>query len=360
VPWRALTWLAGWWLLGRTPAPRRRAGPPAPTVSVIIPARDEAASLPHLLGSLAAQPQAGVEVIVVDDGSADGTGDLARAGGATVLAAPPAPPGVSGKPSACAAGATAATGNVLVFLDADVTLGDGALAAVVGEVAARGGLVSVQPFHRTERPYERLSAICNLVSMMGSLAFTGPPRPGRPMAFGPCLATTRADYEAAGGHRHPDVRSEHLEDIALSRTYRAAGLPVTVFAGRDLISFRMHPGGPRQMADGWTRSLGAGARRGSPAAFVGPFAWVTGALLGAWAGVQAVRRRDRRWRNAATYAAWAAQVQVLSRRAGRFGAATGALFPAPLLAFVALFVRSVLVVVTGRRIRWRGRKLVSG
>jgi hypothetical protein len=249
----------------------------------------------------------------------------------------------------------ASTGDVLVFLDADVSLRRGAIAAIAGEVVDRGGLVSVQPFHRTERLYERLSAICNVVSMMGSLAFTGPPRPSGPMAFGPCLATTRDDYVAAGGHLHPDVRSQHLEDIALSRTYRRAGRPVTVFAGRDLVGFRMHPSGPREMVDGWTRSLAAGARRGSPAAFAGPFVWVTGALMAARAGVRAVTSPQHRWRNVGVYVAWAAQIQWMLRRAGRFGGTTAALFPAPLLAFVALFARSLLLVATGRRVQWRRR-----
>lgn len=360
----AIQWAAGVWLLARIRGPQRSrsgrvAGERAPTVSVIVPARNEEASLPHLLASLAAQTVPPSEVIVVDDHSEDATAALAAAAGVTVLDAPPLAEGWRGKPAACAAGAEMATGELLVFLDADVTLAPGALAAVIDEHRRSGGLVSVQPFHMTARPYERLSAICNVVSMMGTLAFTGPPRREVTMAFGPCMVTSRADYDAVGGHTDPTVRSQVIEDIFLARCFRAADLPVSVLGGRTMVRFRMYPGGPRQLIDGWTRSLGVGARGASPLAIVGPFLWVWGALVAAWDGLSAVVGGPHRVVDAVVYAVWAAQIGWMLRRVGRFGALTAVLFPVPLLAFVALFVRSVVLLVTRRQIRWRGR-LVTG
>ncbi|MCV5473711.1 hypothetical protein OFN43_33175, partial [Escherichia coli] len=74
-----------------------------------------------------------------------------------------------------------------------------ALAGLLELHARRGGLVSVQPHHRVEQPYEQLSAYFNVVALMSSDAFgAGPSR--RPMAFGPCLLTSRDDYLAVGGH----------------------------------------------------------------------------------------------------------------------------------------------------------------
>jgi 4,4'-diaponeurosporenoate glycosyltransferase len=105
-------WLAGWWLFRRVPG-LPRSGPEeaaAKTVSVVIPARDEAASLPGLLASLAAQTRPPDETIVVDDHSRDDTAAAAAAAGATVLAAPALPPGWTGKAWACWTGARRATG----------------------------------------------------------------------------------------------------------------------------------------------------------------------------------------------------------------------------------------------------------
>lgn len=353
-------WAAGAWLLARVPGPEATdAGQPrggaGPTVSVIVPARNEASSLPHLLASLAAQTRPATEVIVVDDHSGDATAALAAAAGVTVLDAPPLAEGWRGKPAACAAGSELATGEVLVFLDADVTLAPGALAAVVDEHRRRGGLVSVQPYHVTGRPYERLSALCNVTSMMGTLAFTGPPHRVVTMAFGPCLVTNRADYDLVGGHTDPTVRAQVIEDIALARRFRAAGRPVSVLGGRTMVHFRMYPGGPRQLIDGWTRSLSVGARGTSPVAAIGLFLWVWGALVAAWDGLSAVIGGPHRLVDALVYALWAIQIGWMLRRVGRFGLLTAVLFPVPLLAFVALFVRSVVLLVTGRQIRWRGR-----
>ncbi|MGH9181520.1 MAG: glycosyltransferase family 2 protein, partial [Acidimicrobiales bacterium] len=250
-----LGWLAGTWLLWSIPRVRAAAYgtvEAVEAVSVVIPARDEAATLPGLLASLAGQHPAPAEILVVDDHSTDDGAEVARRAGATVVPAPPLPAGWTGKCWACWTGARAAGGSVLVFLDADTELDPGGLAPIVAEQAGRGGLVSVQPFHRTRRPYEALSAFLNIVPWMGLAAAT--PTAARrwsPGAFGPCLVTTRADYRAIGGHEA--VRGEVVEDVALAARYRAAGLPVATLGGRGTISFRMYPGGVSQLVEGWTK-----------------------------------------------------------------------------------------------------------
>ena len=116
--------------------------PPAPVgarVSVIVPARDEAAKLPCLLDSLAADPQP-YEVVVVDDRSTDGTAAAARR--RCDRGAGRAPGGWSGKAYACWAGAQRAQGDLLVFLDADVEPAPGAVGALAAAAASSGGLVS--------------------------------------------------------------------------------------------------------------------------------------------------------------------------------------------------------------------------
>ena len=134
-------------------------------VSIIIPARDEAANLPRLLESIAMQGIPPREVLVVDDASRDGTAGIAAAHGARVIRSEGLPPGWKGKPWACAQGARAAEGRLFLFLDADCHFEPGGLEAILGRY--RGGAFAVCPYHRVERPYENLSAFFNLI-MAGS------------------------------------------------------------------------------------------------------------------------------------------------------------------------------------------------
>src|SRR3954454_10482163 len=105
---------------GRSRRPPAVAGAPAPgaTISVVVPARDEADRIGPCLDGLLADPDVG-EVIVVDDGSTDQTADLARRRGARVVPAGPAPSHWVGKPWALQCGLEAAGGDIVVSVDAD-------------------------------------------------------------------------------------------------------------------------------------------------------------------------------------------------------------------------------------------------
>jgi 4,4'-diaponeurosporenoate glycosyltransferase len=331
--------LAGVLLLAHRPRLGRRPG--ALRVSVIVPARDEAARLPALLRSLAGSVPPPLETIVVDDGSTDATAAIARAGGATVVTAPPVPAGWAGKPWACAVGAAIARGDILVFLDADVWLAPDAVVRLAGEAERRGGLVSVQPHHQTEHVYEQLSAFFNLVALMGVDAFAlwrGHARPAG--AFGACLAVGRAEYEAAGGHAA--VRGEVLEDLALSRRFAT----VTLFQGGADVAFRMYPEGLAQLVEGWSKNIAAGAAAVRPLTSGLVALWITACLLGTL--------------HPLAYAAVAAQLFWLFRRAGRFGAGTALAYPLPLAFFLAVFARSAVLAFVRGRVRWKGRTIALG
>jgi 4,4'-diaponeurosporenoate glycosyltransferase len=346
-------WSAAWWLLWR---PTRVDGEPRAhgrrraTIGVVIPARDEATRLPGLLTSLARQSPPADQVVVVDDRSRDATAEVAAGFGVEVVAGHPVPDGWVGKPWACHQGAARVATDAVVFLDADVELGDDGLAAVADALERRGGLVSVEPYHRVVRPYERLSALCNVVSMMGSGA-ASPGRRGRSRAaFGPVLASRRTDYDAVGGHAA--VRGEITEDIGLARSYRAAGLPVSALTGGDAVTFRMYPDGVGQLVEGWSKNLATGA-----ASVVGPrliaiVVWVTALLLSLVLVVTAS------WPVAlAVYLLFALQLLWMQRQLGRFGVGTALAYPVAAVVFVAIFVRSLWLTAWRRRVTWRGRSI---
>lgn len=345
------------WLLARLkPVPPASRAARRPACSVVVPARDEAGQLPKTLPAVLDQLQPDDELVVVDDHSADGTADTARALGAQVVPSPPVPRGWTGKAWACWTGAEATTKPVIVFLDADTALAPGTLDAVVANVAGVGGVTSIQPYHRVPTAVEKLSAFFNVVALMATDAFTplGRRQPAS-AAFGPVLAFTRADYVRLDGHRA--VRDEVIEDIALGQRWRADGQPVTCFAGRGTASFRMYPGGWRQLVDGWTKNLAAGAAAVRLPTTLLTVLWVSLPLQATWDLARLALGRP--WGGAGwtlgLYAVVVAQLWWVLRRIGSFGLATALLFPIPLLFFLAVFIRSAIRTAGGAPVRWKGR-----
>lgn len=348
--------MIGWLLFFRFPS-LPTAGPVRERrVSVVIPARDEAVALPHLLAALDRQTVPADEVVVVDDHSDDDTGAVAFTAGAQVLPAPPLPEGWTGKSSACWYGAHQTTGDVLVFLDADTEPAPDLLARLVAELERGGGLVSVAPYHRMTRAYERLSALFHVIAVMGIGAASA--RPAAPVtgAFGPCLASTRADYANVGGHEV--VRSAVADDIALARVFRRAGLPVHVVAGREAIRYRLYPNGLRQLADGWSKNFAAGAGSTPIVRFLLVMAWVIGLGTAAQVPFRAGLTALAGWSYPGilgwvAYAAFAAQLATMLRPLGNYSW-VAPLFPVALVAWFAVFFRSIVWMIRGS-VRWKGR-----
>jgi 4,4'-diaponeurosporenoate glycosyltransferase len=369
-----LGWVAGWLALGR-PRTVRSLGPLPDVdrrdglsgVAVVIPARDEERTLGALLAGLCdpSDPTVGPDrIIVVDDHSTDSTASVAGGHpGVEVLAAPPLPDHWNGKSWACHAGVQhleprAATqdptrggsDDVVVFLDADVRLTRTALARVVAERDRRGGLVSVQPWHETERAYEQLSCLFNVLAVMGTAMGS---RRGATGAFGPVLVSSRTDYDTVGGHG--SVRDEVVEDLALAQRFRARDLPVEVLGGGREIRFRMYPGGPRQLMEGWTKNFALGAGSTRLGRLAGIVLWVTCLGSAAFALRDGVTGQLPLVTGVVVYSAFVVQLAVMFRRVGSFWLLTALAYPVVLVFFVAVFVRSLWRTHVRHSVTWRGR-----
>lgn len=327
----------------------------ATSVRIVIPARNEAASLANLLDDLATGRPDGADVVVVDDRSTDGTGDIARSFPFVTVVRPDEPlPGWRGKPWACSVGAGPIERlhepELLLFLDADVRVRPGAADDVITARASSGGVVSVQPFHRTDTTVEQLSAVFNVVSMMGIGA--GGDHPSG--MFGPVVCCTLADYRAVGGHAA--VRHAVTEDVALAQRFLDHDIDVRVLAGGNRISFRMYPTGMGALIEGWTKNMATGAGTISLVRSLAVAWWVTAMLSAAALPLDAVTRGVTPSR-LALYAIAAASLWAMLRRVGDFRWWVPALFPVPLAFFVGVFVRSAWCTYVRRSVTWRGRTI---
>ena len=238
----------------------------------------------------------------------------------------------------------------MLFLDADTWLGPDALARLVAahDAAGSDGLLSVQPYHVVERPYEHLSAVCNAVPVLASGIAAIRPRRSAPVAFGPCLLTGTSDLAAVGGFAA--VSGEVVEDAALAHVFAAAGRRVRCLGGGDAVRFRMYPDGVRSLVEGWTKNLAGGAARVPWLPLLGAVIWVS-------AGWVIVVRPDLSPAFGVAYAAFAAQLWWMLRRLGSFHPLTAVLFPVPLLVFTLLFLTSLGARALRRPVRWRGRSI---
>ena len=329
-----------------------------PSISVIIPSRNEEYTLPNLLQSLRGQLSPEDEVIVVDDHSEDRTKTVAEKSGVKVLESLPTPDGWIGKTWACCQGASMASGEIVVFLDADTELEQNGLKKMIEAYIARDGVLSIQPYHKIGKLYEQFSAYFNLVMMAAIGAFTILGNHIKPIGlFGPVLIMQRQYYVDSGGHEK--VKGEILEDVALGFELKKKGLAIHCLGGKDTISFRMYPNGIKELINGWSKGFAKGAGKTSIPVLILIIAWIagsigtTGSLIEAIVGTNNVQTAI--W--GSLYVLYAAQIYWILVRIGNFKFYTALFYPIPLSFFVLVFTFSFVRVFFFRNVKWKGREI---
>lgn len=237
----------------RAAPPVRPTMTPAVTIAVIVPARDEEGRIGPLLDAIVDAPGV-TEVIVVDDGSTDDTGGMARRAGATVYDAGPLPDGWAGKAWALQRGVEAATAEWVVTLDADTRPDPRLPTSLVARAIGEGfDLVTIGGAFDCPTAGSR----CLHAAMLTTLVYRfGPPGvaapPGRELANGQCFAFRRLELLDAGGFE--PVAGHVVEDVALARQLAADGWRVGFLDGAEMLTVRMFESA-RDTWLGWGRSL---------------------------------------------------------------------------------------------------------
>ncbi len=264
-------WLIPWYFLvriaPRKPALRTFPGRTGTPLSVIIPARNEAAVIERCVRSILASTYAPFEVLVVDDRSTDATAEIVgriAAEDPRLRLVPGAilPEGWYGKPWACVQGLRASTGEILCFTDADTTHEPELLARSVGAMEAMDAtLFTVMPTQTCLTWSERLilpQFFYLLAARFHPEVVNNATRPKDAIANGQYIMMTRAAYEGAGTHER--VKHEVAEDLALAQEVMKAGGKLRMVYALDLMTTRMYTSWAH-LREGFSKNLFMGSRR---------------------------------------------------------------------------------------------------
>lgn len=241
-------------------------------VSVIIPAYNEAVNIEGCLQAVLANELSDaveLQVIVADDESTDETASLAKAmaagdGRALVFTVPPRPDDEvwRGKNWACDRAVGKATGDYLLFIDADVRIGPQTIVRAVRSAQKYdAGLLSCAPLivYGCFAEWLVQPLMVNLIAIGFDFdAVNDPAQPEIALAAGPFMLFRRSIYDKIGGHRV--VADDAVEDLALAALIKENGLGLHYMLGLDAAEVRMYRAWS-DLWEGWTKNYYLGTGR---------------------------------------------------------------------------------------------------
>ena len=343
----------------------------APLVSVVIPARNEARNIERCLRSVLTATYPKLEVIVVDDQSSDGTGDLARAIAAedsrvTAISNEPLPEGWFGKQWACQNGARASTGEIILFADADTVQSSDLITRSVNAMMRRNAdLFSIAGRQEMGSFWEyviqpQVFAFL-LLRFGGTDSIANSRYVSDKIANGQCLFVRRAVYDELGGHGL--VKAHVADDMMMAQRYFARGKRVDMMLGHNQLSTRMYTS-LRELIEGWGKNVFAGGIDSAMGGAVGRFVYPVALLIPPLCGFVPALVLIASLFTAvpAPLVLWAkiAQISLLV-----CWGVVYLLMRRPLyvlltpLGSVMLFYIFLRAVLRGKRVMWKGRQYVS-
>lgn len=250
-----------------------------PSVSIIIPARNESDNLPILLKSIQKQKNVDTEIIIANDGSTDGTVEITKDFGARIVDVPKTD--LPGKYFACFTGSRYAKKDLFMFMDADTFFtNEYSLYNLCSQYIKHDskGILSIQPFHQTGEKHETLSAIFNLMTVTGINIFSVfKNKYHAGTVFGPILLTNRTDYEKTGGHMA--AKGHIIEGSGIYDSCVSQNIPVFHYLGKDIVHFRMYSEGFQAMINGWKKHISIGAKHTSGVIMALIMIWLSSSIV---------------------------------------------------------------------------------
>jgi chlorobactene glucosyltransferase len=217
--------------------------PGSPSVSIILPVRNQAKTVVECVRSLAAVEYPNKEIIVVDGSSTDGTRELLTSFDQkiTLIEEDPLPAGWVGKNWACHLGYQKSKGELLLFTDGDsIHSTDSLTRAVNYLVVEKADLVTLAPGTILRTFWEKVlqPPIFLLIMILVGGKLVNNDRRGNAIGNGQYMLFRKEAYEKVGGHAA--VRDKIVEDYNIARLLKKAGLKLRFVTGEDVLGVRMY------------------------------------------------------------------------------------------------------------------------
>jgi glycosyltransferase involved in cell wall biosynthesis len=225
-------------------------------LSIIIPARNEENNLPNILSDLNKQTYEIHEIICVDDHSEDNSEKIIKQFKVKYISAKKLPHNWKGKTWACQNGASHATGDLLLFIDADVRLEKHAIESLITKYEKTHKPISIQPYHTVRKQHEFFSLFFNMIQI-SSTAMSFVNKSINYGFYGPILLIPKTLFDKYEGY--VPVKNNVVEDFNLGKFYNKNGISIDLLLGYKSIQFQMYPDKFSQVIEGWTKNFSTGS-----------------------------------------------------------------------------------------------------
>ncbi|MGL4607322.1 MAG: glycosyltransferase [Eubacteriaceae bacterium] len=327
-------------------------------LSIIVPARNEEINLPVLLSGLNKNKHLIHEIIVVNDCSEDNTVMVAKSFNAEVVNIDHQPEGWKGKNFACYTGAKKASGDLLLFLDSDLIPQKDMIEKLITNYQ-EGTVLSVQPYHYTEKAYEQFSLFFNIVA----IAAVGVCLPGKDKSiglFGPVLMMDKNLYFDFKGHKL--VKNEVIEDYHLGILLRKKGIKCDLFLGFGCVDYQMYKNRFVDLIWGWSKNFAGAAAKTPPTFLFSVIVWLAsyysiainfvGSIVLFFSGAGSV---ETTLLYVVLYLFAGIILFINSRKLGNFSLFSCIFYVIPLLVFTLIFMFSLILKFIIKKVKWKGR-----
>jgi len=327
-----------------------------PSISIIIPARNEEHNLPNLLKDLDKQKYRIDEIICVDDDSTDTTAKIIKDSGAKYLNINYLPSGWKGKTWACQNGAKIASGDLLLFVDADVRFSSRAVRLLVNHYQKNKNPISVQPYHQVEKRHEYFSLFFNMIQIC-STSLSIHKAKKHVGFYGPVLLISKDLFLKYDGYEA--VKNSVIEDFNLGKFYNSKHIIIDLLMGGKEIKFKMYPNSIFEVVEGWSKNFSSGAISIKLTLFVLIFFWLVYLTVLPYEFFRSIVNKNYflTFFTLIIYILTIFKINSSLKKIGSYPFVVSVIYPVYLLFFHVVFFYSLIGTYIIKTTKWKGRNM---